>query len=945
MRSIRHSIAALLACVLIAPWAHAGSTGKISGVVRDSKTKEGLPGVNVILEGTTLGASTNVEGRYVILNVPPGRYTVSASYIGYRRFEARTVSVSVDFTTPLDLEMVEGSVELDAVVVQAERTPLIRQDLTNPVASISSENIESLPVTEISQVIGLQAGIVVDDDGSLHIRGGYGNEVAYTLNGININNPYGNARSVGLATNAVQEVSVSSGTFNAEYGTALSGVVNYITKEGGARWGGSLRYMTGDYLSNRTDLYFDIAKFQPANVNRVEGSLGGPILGETVTFFGSGVYNYDGGWLYGERIYLPEDSYLSREAFPADDPRSGASTDPYYFGPLRNDTTDLVGNPGGDGTIEPLNWSLSYNLQANLGLKISPEMKLKYEFVYDHFRVPEGTAFAHRYKPDGRALTQENAYIHSLDFTHSVTTWMFYSLKLSWADNIGKSQTFDDPYDPRYIPSFYLRAIPNTSWLAGGNDPDRFYRRTQTGGAKFDLVAQVFDVHEVKAGLEVRSHKLDVDSYTLTFQDPSDTNVTANFTNALRGYTFLPVIPSAEGGRVLYTRKPLQFAAYIQDKIELWRSFILNLGLRYDYFDPAAQYNTNLTEEFDQAQSNFLTENLADAPAKHMVQPRFSVSYPITDRGSIRFSYGHFYQIGSLASLYMNPDFRSLAGTYPYFGNPNVDPQKSIQYELGLTQGLTEDMRVEITGYYKDVSNYIYSQRVITPRGDKYYYLLTNLNYANTRGLSISLLKRRSPGDILSATLDYTFQVAEGMRTEPIEEVYYSEQSGRRSETYLVPQGFDRSHTLTSTITLSQPDDWSLSVIGFLRTGTPYTPNFPTNVVNITFRQNSDNQPVQWNVDLKAEKFFNVGMVDLSVFLQVDNLFDTENENYVYDNSGRALYNIEQVTNPSQFANLRGRITRGDPGLMSMSAVDRYYANPANVSRPRLVRLGASVIL
>ncbi len=282
-----------------------------------------------------------------------------------------------------------------------------------------------------------------------------------------------------------------------------------------------------------------------------------------------------------------------------------------------------------------------------------------------------------------------------------------------------------------------------------------------------------------------------------------------------------------------------------------------------------------------------------------MVSPRISVSYPITDQGTIRFSYGHFYQIGSLSSLYTNPNFRAPLGTTPTFGNPNVNPQRSIQYELGLQQGLTENLRVELTAYYKDVRDYIYSQQVITPRGDKSYYLLTNLAYANTRGISLSLLKRRSPGDIFSASLDYTFQVSEGNRTEPQDEIFYNEQAGELSETYLVPLGFDRSHTLTSTITLSQPGDWLVSMIGFVRTGTPYTPAFPSNVVPITFVQNSDRQPVQWNVDLKLEKYFTMFGIDYSVFLQVDNLFDRQNELTVYQNSGQALYSIDETNNPA----------------------------------------------
>jgi hypothetical protein len=205
-------------------------------------------------------------------------------------------------------------------------------------------------------------------------------------------------------------------------------------------------------------------------------------------------------------------------------------------------------------------------------------------------------------------------------------------------------------------------------------------------------------------------------------------------------------------------------------------------------------------------------------------------------------------------------------------------------------------------------------------------------------------LKRRSADDLLSATLDYTFQVSEGQRTEPDDEIFFNQQQGRLSETYLVPLNWDRSHTITSTVALTQPNDWSVSMIGYVRTGTPYTPEFPASVSTITFIQNSDRQPVQWNVDLKAEKFFKLGAFDLSVFVQVDNLFDVENELYVYASSGRALYNISEVIQPELLADLRTRVLRGDPGMIPLSGVDNYYANPGNISTPRLVRFGASIV-
>ncbi len=936
-------IVLLLPCIVLA-----GSTGKIAGRVTDARSGDPLPGANVVVDGTSMGASADIEGRYVILNVPPGRYSMTASFIGYARMQVTDVRVSTDFTTTVDFALNEGDIQMDVVTVTGEATPLIRRDLTNPVASISAETIDELPVTDIAEVIALQAGITVDDDGSIHIRGGYGNEISYTLNGVNINNPYGNTRTVGLATNAVREVSVSSGTFSAEYGGALSGVVNYVTKEGGRSLTGGIRYLTGDHVSSNSDLFKYIDRVRPNNVYRVEAALGGPLVLDGLSFYSSGVYNYFGGSLYGVRLYRPEDSYLSREGFPASDPRRGASSSPYYFAPYSRPDSDLVGGPTGDGAVVPMNWSRSYNLQGNLLYSFSPEMKLKYELVYQNSEAPSGSGnsgvFVTRYKPDGRRLARTKSFTHTFDWTHVLSDRAFYTAKFLYNFDRTTSWVFDDPNDPRYLPSYYLRGLGHTGFLSGGVDLFRFKERTVSMTGKVDLVAQVFGVHEVKAGIQVTRHEVAAESYTLLFQDPNYPSIDPSPTNFFTGlYNFRPVIPSVEGGYLNYKKKPTQAAAYVQDKIELFQSIILNMGLRYEYFDPAAQYNPAISEELTLQESIFLTKNVLDAKPKHMVQPRLSISYPITDQGTIRLSYGHFYQIGSLSSLYSNPNFRAPLGTTPSFGNPNVNPQRSVQYELGLQQGLTDNLKVEVTAYYKDVRDYIFSQTIITPRGDRQYSLLTNLSYANTRGVSLSLLKRRAPGDPLSASLDYTFQIADGNRTEPTEEIFFNEQQGRLSETYLVPLGFDRSHTLTSTVTLSEPNNWVVSLIGYVRTGTPYTPSFPSSVVPITFIQNSDRQPLQWNVDLKLEKFFKFGPLDYSIFVQVDNLFDTENELYVYANSGRALYNIEQTLNPFQFSDLRNRIVRGDPGLIPVAALDEYYADPGNISSPRLVRLGVSV--
>lgn len=916
------------------------------GKVVDASSGEGIPFANVLVDGTTIGAASDAEGNYVILNIPPGVYSVTASYIGYQKVTIKDITVNVSFTTSLDFKLNSGEVTLDAIVVQGERNPLIRQDLTNPTVAITSESLETLPVDNIADVIKLQAGVVTDDDGGIHVRGGYGNEVAYTLNGLSLNDPYGNQRAVGLASNAVQEASVSTGTFSAEFGNALSGVVNYVTKEGSDKISFSVRAYGGDYVTDRTELFTNLDKIDVLNRGRVEATLGGPIpITETTRFFFSGIYEDYKGTYYAYRLYNPTDSYLTPDNFKTTDPRYGDATGPYVFNPFGPNSTGL---PTGDKQYVAMDPNRTLNLQFNISQKFGSLIKLKYEFVYDKAKSRD---FDRNYyfNPDGVSWDYSRGVINTLDLTHTVSDKTFYTLKGSYSYNRAESYLYEDPSDPRYLPSFYRRTIGNTVYYAGGTDNDIVKRSTETYSVKGDVVSQMFGVHEVKAGFEIRKHHVKRFGYTLDFYKykvldgiPSITSLTVN--DVLYD-TALTILRGGLMSVSTYDKDPVQGSFYLQDKMELAKTLILNVGLRYEFFDAASDYNYDYSKNLTDSLSGYMDAYLTPTKVKHMLSPRFSVSYPITDRGVIRFSYGHFYQIGSLSSLYEN-DVRWVPNisTIPTFGNPNVNPQKSVQYEIGLQQQLTDDFKFDLTAYYKDVSDYIFTQTVYTEKA-RQYKVLTNLAYSNVRGVTLSFLKRRSPGGMFAATLDYTFQIAEGNRTQPEEDLFFSEASGKQTETYLVPLDFDRPHLINGTLTLMDPDSWTIGVIYNIQAGTPYTPALPPSLSTITYEQNSSYKSMQWQVDLKFEKYFKIGAFSYSVFLHINNLFDTQNDRYVYASSGKALSNVEQELNANQFNDLRSRLSRGDLGMIDVSYLDQYYSQrPERVNRPREVRLGFSII-
>ncbi|MCB0301552.1 MAG: carboxypeptidase-like regulatory domain-containing protein, partial [Calditrichaeota bacterium] len=271
---------------------YAGTTGKIVGTVTDNGNGEPLIGVNVILEGTTLGATTDLDGSYLILNVPPGSYTVIFQYLGYRDVRIAPVNVSVDFTTRLSTKMEEASVELGETVEVVADREVIRRDLTSSQAEVSADEIANIPVEEFEDVLQLQAGVTRGEGGGFHIRGGRSSEVAYWVDGVSVTDAFDGSNAVEIENNAIQSLQVISGTFNAEYGQAMSGIINIVTKEGGSELTGNISAYAGDYFSNdsygATDVfdpnsndqvYLNLDDVAPSQIYNVNASLDGPIPG------------------------------------------------------------------------------------------------------------------------------------------------------------------------------------------------------------------------------------------------------------------------------------------------------------------------------------------------------------------------------------------------------------------------------------------------------------------------------------------------------------------------------------------------------------------------------------------------------------------------------------------------------------------------------------------
>lgn len=863
--------------------------GKIAGRVLDKQTGEPLPGVNIVIEGSTLGAATDIDGNYVILNVPSGKYTLRASFVGYGRVRIENVRVTVDQTTREDFQMSAEAIEGEEVVIVAER-PLVQKDLTASQQVHTAEEIKALPVETFIGVLTTQAGVNTGADGTLHIRGGRSNEIGYYIDGVPVANPFfTNSLANNVSNQALEELKVISGAFNAEYGNAMSGIVNLQIKEGGADYKGSFSAYTGDYLSNGKEIFYNIDDINPFANYVLDATLNGPVpfTGNKLTFNLSTRYDDDEGFHYGIREHVPGDSANFE------------------------DDNNWYIERGGDGTFVPMNPSKDVNVLGKLTFRLAPRVKLSSQILYDRGRY-KSYVHDYRFNPDGTYNYRDDNYNYSFKLNHAFTK-SFYELNFFYATTDFKQFVYEDPTDPRYVPTTRIEGSPSTATYAfGGTQMGHFYRDSDSHGGKLDFTSQFNTRHEIKTGVSVRRDHL------------RERNITILYDNDF--YDVPTVVPANETpSHTFYDKTAMFFSAYLQDKIE-YQNMIINAGVRYDYFDPNSDYIANILDpEGPRAQ----------ADPKQRVSPRLGVAFPITDRGVLHFSYGHFYQMPELRRIYGSNVFGARG--FSDFGYANLKPEKTVNYEFGLQQQLGEALAIEMSLFSKDIRDLLALQTISYQSlqfGPRSYNIYLNKDYGAVKGFTLSLTKRHDPNTKLSAWIDYTFQKAEGndVRSGAF---FFSALSGLDEEKQVVPLAWDQRHLLNTTVTISEPGNWGLSFIGKIGSGWPHTPNIP--FANYVPTANSGNKPWQKNLDLRVFKNLRVSNVDFVFFAKVFNVFDERNERFVFDDTGRSGYTFVNRSLEETQAFIRHY---GEPGVHTWS---EYQVRPNYYSAPRSARVGMSL--
>jgi len=944
----------LLLTFFIAHITMAATTGKIRGKVTDADTGVPLPGVNVTVVGTEIGGATDTDGTYFLLNVPPGTYTLRFNYIGYAEKRVTNVRVEVDLTTNINAELSQEALQGQSVTVVAEQ-PVVKQDVAASQRSITSGDVESLPVQSVGQVLGLQAGVTND----LSVRGSGSNETLFMVDGITLRDNRDSEPVTTIPLSALSDASIQTGGFGAEYSNVRGGVVNVVMREGGtSRYSGTITYK----YHPASPKHFGISPYDP-NSYWLR-----PYMDPEVAFKGTDQWDE-----YTQRQYVSFRGWnqVSRELVTDDNPNNDLTPEQAKrvfewqhrrHGYIQQPDVNIDGGFGGpvpfvSDKLGNLRFYASYrknaeayliNLSRNaltnetsmlkLTSDISDNTKLNLIGIYGQtfgvaagggqmmspvWDVASGIA-TYSFTVPTRIFSdaywsQGSKYFHTaaLKLTRTLGQNAFYTLQLR--EEGSKYHMVPGPdRSPKLVkelfPGYYVTEAPfgfvgdsidysidGGIILGGALSGTRDHSKWSTYTGNFDLVNQINDNNEIKTGVKVEYHQYNLNFGTASIFPESNTTV-------------------------IVDQNPYLLNAYFQDKLE-YQGFIATVGLIADYRNPngkwfdvsgpySAQFygqNYNPSEE-----SQFKTEKLK---SDLTFSPRLAISHPITENSKLYFNYGHYRQVPISERLYRVQ--RRPSGQLNYIGNPELPMAKTISYELGYDHALTNSVLLHLAAYYKDISDqesWIYYQDA---RGQVNYRTLQAQSYADIRGLEIDVTKRF--GRWWNGLINYEYRVSTSgyfgvlqHYENPQDQRNYLQQQPPQNKPIPRPRAkfnlnFHMPKEYNDQLLIG---GWVASLTGEWISGSWMTWN-PNNLRNVT--QNIQRRD-WYGMNLQFAKYFPVGPFNLKLFADIQNLFNFKQMSWVsfqdiYDTNNymKSLHlPTSDVDNLGEYGNIPGNDTPGD---------------------------------
>lgn len=911
--------------------------GSISGIVTDSG-KIPLDGVILKLVGTYLGGLSDYEGKFKIEDISPGNYTLRVEVEGFKTVEYTDIQVSSDENKEFNIILKATSFTVDQEIEVVGDRPLLDIEQTSSSHIISSDEINKSIVNNVTDIITQQAGVVKQDN-EIYIRGGRNYENSFLVDGVSVQDPLsGTGYGLQMSSNSLEEVEVITGGYNAEYGQATSGVVNVRTKEG--------KYNDVNfYVSYKRD-NFGTGKNSGTSFNTdiLEMNLSGPepiskylfkalnikTPGE-ITLFGSFFMGLSDGFFVNNGGQKANQVYSSTFGGSKYAPRQDNN---WYW--LAKATYRLN---------QTMKLAYSYNQSVSINQN-SSTLQTNLEFQ----EPSPGYQYEFQYILDSALTYTQNSNFNTVNWSQTTSPSTFYEIKLNKfytqlrVDANGKnwdqySEPLDvtrPPFQYYYIDSTHTGLIPGDGFYDVGNPFTWHDHFVDELSGRFDYVHSYSPNNKLKAGVEMSFQQMQLIDIYQPWIEPLGLN------------------------NDIYSVYPAYGDFYAQQSLT-FKGMILNYGLRLDYWLPGKYVDdavanpdvSTIPEETRQAYYED-TYNLFGRRVKFNLSPRLGISHPITNNQTLFFSYGHFSKRPKPQFVYAKLNPQAAQSTFQKFGNPNLNPETTVAYELGIRNQFTNNDVLTVTAYYKNIYDYVATKSIVINSGrliGQSFITYFNQDYARLRGVEIEYQKRI--GSWFNGKFNFTYAIATG-KSSTSDNGYLVAVTGAGENLNEKFLSWDKPFQLSANLYFNAEkgqglfgfgknilDDISLKTRIFYQSGKRYTqqllvgylddgrPEYAPDLNNI----NGEVGENWFWVNLDIDKYFYVNSLQFDVSLSITNLFNTLNSTIINPVTGTAYEYGQQTLN---FVN--------NPLYPDVQApITPYPYNPSRYLTPTNIQFGISM--
>lgn len=909
------------------------------GIVSDSS---GIPldGVTIKLIGTYKGAISDYDGTYKISEIEPASYTIQVTAEGFKTVEYTNIKFNPEEEKDFNIILKSTSFSVDQEIEVVGERPLMDIEQTSSSHILSADDISKTIATDVSDVITQQAGVVKQDD-EIHIRGGRNYENSFLIDGVSVQDPLsGTGYGLQLSANSLEEVEVITGGYNAEFGQATSGVVNVRTKEG--------KYNDVNFYFSYIRDNFGTGKNSGTSFNTdvLEMNLSGP---EPITKYLFKSLN----------IKSPGEITLFGNFF------MGLS-DGFYVNEGGEKATQVISSTFGGTKFAPRQDNAWY-WQGKITWKFNPTMKLGYSFNQSvsinqnsstlqtnlEYQEPSpGYQYEFQEILDNASTYTQNSMFNTITWTHTTSPKTYYEVKLNkffttlrvdangtnWTDYIEPLDVTKPPFTYYQINSQTSGLIPGDGFYDVGNSYTWHDHYVEDYSAKIDYSHNFSTKNKFKAGVEA------------TFQTMQLVDI------------YQPWIEPFGLNNDVYTVYPAFGDFYAQQNLT-FKGMILNYGLRLDYWFPGkyvddAVQDTNVVTIPDRTRVAYEedTYNIFGQRAKLNLSPRIGISHPVSNNQTLFFSYGHFSKRPKPQFVYAKLNPQTAEATFQKFGNPNLNPETTVAYELGIRNQFTSDDVLTITAYYKNIYNYVATKNIFINSGrliGKPFITYFNQDYARSRGIEFEYKKRI--GNWFNGKLNFTYSVATG-KSSTSDAGYLVATAGAAETISEIFLSWDKPIQLSANLFFNVEkgkglfgygqnvlDDFTIKTRIFFQSGKRYTPQTQVGTLengrpeySIEFSEINGAIGENWFwVDLDFDKYFYINSLQFDVRLSITNLFNTLNSTIINPVTGTAYEYGDPTPN---YVN--------DPLYPDLQApITPYPYNPSRYLTPTNIKFGISLKL